>query len=153
MSISAPIIDPMMLPSPPFRLAPPMMAAVMTRSSMPLPTVTAAFAISDPLKEDAAPNVAALPTTQTSVASAPSASEPITPADAYQEGSYSLIWSRIGSTSGVGPGFDNTINPSYVDAGAGLREAPGHAQPDAAIAAGDHDAAAAQVERCVHVVS
>jgi hypothetical protein len=44
------------------------------------------------------------------------------PPTAYQESYYSTIWDQIGSTTGPGPGFDNTIiSDTLHDAGAGLQ--------------------------------
>ncbi len=39
---------------------------------------------------------------------------------AHQESYYSTIWGNIGSTSGPGPGFDNTIITTIHNSGAGL---------------------------------
>ena len=46
---------------------------------------------------------------------------PNNPASAYKESYYSTIWDDIGSTTGPGDGFDNTILTFEHDAGAGLQ--------------------------------
>ncbi|MDQ6694640.1 MAG: S-layer homology domain-containing protein [Chloroflexota bacterium] len=47
---------------------------------------------------------------------------PSTPASQYQESNYHDIWDRIGSTTGPGDGFNNTIiSDTLHDAGAGLQ--------------------------------
>ncbi|MCX7789523.1 MAG: hypothetical protein N2378_02685 [Chloroflexaceae bacterium] len=47
---------------------------------------------------------------------------PISLPTAYQEALYSTFWSRIGGANGApGPGFDNTIDPSFHDTAAGLQ--------------------------------
>jgi len=56
---------------------------------------------------------------------------PITPASAYEEDGYYTIWMHIGTgPTSPGTGFDNSINPAYIDNGAGLQWS------DVAIAAG-----------------
>jgi hypothetical protein len=46
---------------------------------------------------------------------------PITPADAYMESNYWMIWDVIGSAGTAGTGFDNTILDTLVDNGGGLQ--------------------------------
>lgn len=47
--------------------------------------------------------------------------QPETPATKYEEDHYSTIWNHITSGNGPGSGFDNSINSSLVDNGAGLQ--------------------------------
>jgi hypothetical protein len=64
-----------------------------------------------------------------------------TPAAAYQEARYSVIWDNIGSTSGPGPGFDNTIySPpdQQHDSGAGLQWNL-TINPNSSVTVGDRD--------------
>ena len=59
---------------------------------------------------------------------------------AYQEGIYSTIWGNIGSTSGPGPGFDNTvISNTLHDSGAGLQWSNLSVPPAGSITVGDTD--------------
>jgi hypothetical protein len=46
---------------------------------------------------------------------------PMPPASHFQEGYYEDIWDAIGDTTGPGPGFDDTVDPSWKDTGAGLQ--------------------------------
>jgi hypothetical protein len=43
------------------------------------------------------------------------------PASHYQEAGYQQIWNNIGGLAGPGPGFNDTVNPSWKDTGAGLQ--------------------------------
>jgi hypothetical protein len=66
---------------------------------------------------------------------------PSTPATAYQEGYYHTIWDNIGSTSGPGPGFQNTYisDPTNRhDSGAGLQWNL-TIQPNSSVTVGDRD--------------
>ena len=47
--------------------------------------------------------------------------QPITAATRYEEDGYGTIWDHISSGSTPGPGLDNSINPAYLDNGAGLQ--------------------------------
>ncbi|MCB0201902.1 MAG: hypothetical protein KDI03_17685, partial [Anaerolineae bacterium] len=46
---------------------------------------------------------------------------PIRPASHYYEAWYYEIWDAIGSAGAPGAGFNDTLNPSYIDNGAGLQ--------------------------------
>jgi hypothetical protein len=58
---------------------------------------------------------------------------PMPPASHYQEAGYQQIWNNIGGLAGPGPGFNDTVNPSWKDTGAGLQwdlQFPGVDPPD-----------------------
>lgn len=46
---------------------------------------------------------------------------PATPPSAYEEASYSAIWSAISANGSPGSGFSNTTDTNYIDNGAGLQ--------------------------------